>query len=100
MRIFFRGLLVIFVMEINSGAGAAVPWAIIEFIYHSVWSVFYLIAASVQAAHTCQREHLVAAAVIGFLVFLSYVAHAVFSFRKWKGYFPWQSGHGGNEIEA
>lgn len=92
--------MVIFLLEVNSGAGASVPWAIVEFVYHSICAIMYFIAASVQAAYTCHIEHLVAAAVIGYLVFLAYLVHAFFSFRSWKGYFPWESESRGNEVEA
>lgn len=97
---FYRVLLVIFLLGVNSGAGVAVPWAIIEFVYHAICALMYFIAASVQAAYTYHIEHLVAAAVIAYLVFIAYLLHAFFSFRSWKGYFPWESRSNGNEVEA
>ncbi|XP_051880967.1 myelin and lymphocyte protein-like [Pristis pectinata] len=67
-------------------------WCFLDASYHGISSVFYLSAAVLQA-NTTVREAIkpgptyrtdIAATVFAFAATVLYVAHAVFSFKRWK----------------
>ncbi|GAB6027916.1 hypothetical protein CHUAL_002131 [Chamberlinius hualienensis] len=59
------------------------PWMLLEFIYNTVWTVFYLIAAAIVAS-LGQIEAFAAAAFFGFCAMIAYGYDAFLKFRGWR----------------
>lgn len=76
------------------------PWDIIEFSFNAFWSLFYIIAAIVEATVAYHSSHLVASTVFCFFITIVYICHTLYAYKVWRGQFPWGSSSSGGEVNT
>uniref|UniRef100_T1JEB9 MARVEL domain-containing protein n=1 Tax=Strigamia maritima TaxID=126957 RepID=T1JEB9_STRMM len=61
-----------------------IPWLLLEFVFCLVWTIFYLIGASLVAAWASASEAYGAAAFFGFVAMVVYGYDTFIKFRGWR----------------
>lgn len=91
-------LAVMYMFAIQSTVLSGAPWDIIEFAFNAFWSLFYFIAAIVEATVAGGSSHLGASTFFCFFITAVYICHTLYAFKVWRGQFPWGSSGGGGEV--